>query len=324
MDLRDAPAQRVESTRRRVCPASTSRVPPARAATRARARTPARRRHTSAARRPIRSGACRRELERGASTARDRRHSDATAAEEAVSAVAQPAPEVRGMPRRRRGSPPTARRRRGPRARRRDRRTQAAALDPALRRDRQRLAAPAVEHGERASCAASRRRSVCSQRGRGRHLQRHFGDEAEDAQRAAQQPRDIEAGDVLHHLAAEAAAPRRCHRSASRRARNRAPRRPAGAADRTGRRRSRRRSSDRLPKAGGSNARNCPWRREQRLDLRQRRAAARRDHQLGRLVVDDAAVRAQIEQLALAGARRRSPWCRPPADARASRRGWRR
>ena len=50
----------------------------------------------------------------------------------------------------------------------------------------------------------SSRRSVSSPRRARQHLERDFGDQAERAERAGEQARHVVAGDVLHHLAAEA------------------------------------------------------------------------------------------------------------------------
>ncbi len=96
---------------------------------------------------------------------------------------------------------------------------------------------------------------------------------AQRAQRTRHQARDVVAGDVLHHLAAEASALGRGRRGSSRRARSRAPRRRWRGAGRTVPRRRSRRPSPPAPKCGGSKA--SIWPPAQRAPLRSRRAACR-------------------------------------------------
>ncbi|MNT28984.1 hypothetical protein D3C72_1647060 [compost metagenome] len=76
------------------------------------------------------------------------------------------------------------------------------AVMPGRCRQRQRLAAPLVQLPDRIGLP-----QLEAQRGfverRGQHLERNFEHQPERAQRARQQPRDIVAGHVLHHLAAE-------------------------------------------------------------------------------------------------------------------------
>ncbi len=120
----------------------------------------------------------------------------------------------------------------------------------AARRTRRRPTAAAAAPAQRlkdatAAAAASSRRSVSSGARQRQHLERDLRDDAEDAERAAQQPRDIKPGDVLHHLAAEAQQLALRRSAAAPRARSRAPRRRTCAAAPTARRRSRRRSSGR-------------------------------------------------------------------------------
>ena len=71
------------------------------------------------------------------------------------------------------------------------------------RTDRQWLASPLGQLAQR-----RRHRQVQAQAGlaarHGQHLEGHFGDHPEATEAARQQPRQVVAGDVLHHLAAEA------------------------------------------------------------------------------------------------------------------------
>ena len=110
---------------------------------------------------------------------------------------------------------------------------------------------------ERRSASASRmsKRSVASATGRGSTLSDTSAITPERAERAGQQARDVVAGDVLHHLAAEVqhlAAARRSACAPSTKSRT-APAAARGAG-RTGRPRPCRRGSRPAPKCGGSNA----------------------------------------------------------------------
>ena len=121
------------------------------------------------------------------------------------------------------------------------------AVPPGAGVERQRLAGPGVELRDR-RCL----RHLEAQRGRRprhrQHLQRDLADHAQRAQRAREQARHVVAGDVLHHLAAEAqqlAAPVEQRRAehvvahaADRRARRPGKARRDHAADGGGRRRS--------------------------------------------------------------------------------------
>src|SRR5262249_21263049 len=128
------------------------------------------------------------------------------------------------------------------------------------------------------------------------HLHRGLGDDAERAERAGDEPRDVVAGDVLHDTPAElehaAAAVDQLHaeHEVAQRAGRSAPRagEPRGdaAAERRGAevRRLERQALAFLPEGG--------------FHFSGRRAAARGQHQLARLVVDDAGVATRVEQLA--------------------------
>ena len=96
-------------------------------------------------------------------------------------------------------------------------------------------------------------------RGARQHLERDLDDHAEHAERAGEQARDVVAGDVLHHLAAEVQQLAACRSAAWRRARGRAPSRRARA------RRPGEPGGDHAadgrspaPKCGGSNGRHWP------------------------------------------------------------------
>jgi hypothetical protein len=101
------------------------------------------------------------------------------------------------------------------------------------------------------------------------------------------QARDIVAGDVLHHLAAEGEHLAQNHSAASRRARNRAPPPPPAGAGRTGRWRACRRRSPPGRNAAARKPASALSRPAPR-PVGERRAGARRHHQFGRLVGDDA------------------------------------
>jgi hypothetical protein len=138
------------------------------------------------------------------------------------------------------------------------------------------------------SASSSSKRSVASATGTRQHLERDLEHHAERAEAARHQARDVVAGDVLHHLAAEAqhlataveqldAEHEVAHRA--RRAR-RGPDRPAATQPPT---------VAPGPKCGGSKASIWPLLRQRRLELGQRRAGAHGHDELGRLVGDDAA-----------------------------------
>ena len=162
---------------------------------------------------------------------------------------------------------------------------------------RQRLPAPFVDaadrlvgrHLERARRLGPRQRQA---------LERHLGEHAERAERAAHQARDVEAGDVLHHAAAERQVARRGRRASGRRARGRAPRRHKAGADRTAPRRRRRRASRRRRSAAARTRASGRARAIACSIVGERRSGARGDHELGRLVVDDARVGARVEHVA--------------------------
>ena len=150
-------------------------------------------------------------------------------------------------------------------------------------------------------------------------LERHFGDDTERAERAGHEARHVEAGHVLHHLAAERQVLARRRRAPSRRARGRAPRPRRDGAARTSPTRRRRRACRPRPKRGGSNASIWP-RARIALSIAASDVPARAVmHELGRLVVDDARVHLRVEQRRRRARRRRSPWCRRRECAAACR-----
>ena len=185
------------------------------------------------------------------------------------------------------------------------------------RRHRQRLAAPFVGHPDRLVGRALEHARRLGLRQR-QALERDFGEDAERAERAGHEPRHVEARDVLHHAAAErqvlAAAVEDPHaeHEVAHRAGVGAPRpgQPAATAPP---------SVAPSPKCGGSNASIWPARAHRRArSSRERRAGARRDHELGRIVVDDAGVGVRVEHVAGERLRRRNPWCRRRGCAAAS------
>ena len=159
-----------------------------------------------------------------------------------------------------------------------------------------------VRHGRRTAPpprsrpGSPSRISVAVSSGTGMHLERHLAHDRQRAPAARQAAAQVEAGDVLHHAAAGledlAAAVDRPHAQqvVARRADADAPR--AGqvggedAADGGLRRPRRRRAARKLDRL---ERQHLPARGERVLDLRQRRAGARRHHHLARLVERDAA-----------------------------------
>ena len=171
----------------------------------------------------------------------------------------------------------------------------AAILYPAAGVERQRLSAPVVEPLQRLRLAA-----LEAQRGLARclrqHLEADFGDQAQCAPGAGHQPRDVVAGDILHHLAAKAqqlgAAVEKLHAQhiVAHRA-HAGPRRAAQArgnhaADGRARGKMRRIERQALAVVG-----------EQRLQLGQRSAGTRGHDQLAGLVADHAPQFAGVDDL---------------------------
>ncbi len=160
-------------------------------------------------------------------------------------------------------------------------------------RQRQRAAGDAVHRRDRLRGIARTRDGDLARRQR-QHLERDIEQHAQRAERAAHQSRHVVAGDVLHHLAAEseqlAASVDAAHaeHEVARRTGIGTPRagHRAGdsAAERRRRRAPRRLEAEHLP-AGG----------QQRLDLGERRAGARGQHQFGGFPRDDAAVRGDVQ-----------------------------
>ena len=280
----------------------------------------------SAAPRPIRSAARRADRAAASCDGSDSRHSGASPREERIG-------RARGCPVQKRAacaaatrSPPSfcaAARTALARARQAQRQL---AVAPGAGRDRQRLAGPAVERS-RAPCACGiSKRSVSFAAGSGSTLSETSRIRPSVPSEPGQQARHVVAGDVLHHLAAEARA--RCRAPSMMRAPS-TKSRTAPALARRGPDRPAATQPPRVapaPKCGGSKASIWPCSRQHRLELGERRAAARRDHQLGRLVVDDAGVAARVEQSRRAARCRRNPCCRRRGCAaalprRARRRG---
>jgi len=170
------------------------------------------------------------------------------------------------------------------------------ALVPRRGADRKRLAGPAVHELERARLRRVEAHGALRLRLR-RELERHLGNQAERAERAGNEARHVVAGDVLHHLAAEAerlaAAVDQLYaeHEIAQRAGAGAPR--AGQAGRDA-------AADRGPGAevGRLEGETLAVRLEPFFQFRKRSAAASRHHQLGRLIRDDAAIAASIEDLA--------------------------
>ena len=245
----------------------------------------------SAARRPTRPAARRRGRHAARSTSPKAARAGSAAraaAKNGMRVVADAAPEGRVVgrpPRRRCSSPPRVDRRRRPRQAHRE---PAAAWHVA---DSGSGWPPHSFTRRIASSTGSSNASVASRSRQRQALERDLGEHAERAQRAAHQSRDIEAGDVLHHPAAEAqvvaAAVEHAHaeHEVAHGAGIRPPR-PRQARTRPCRRAWRRREVRRLEaRASGRcaaivcsiSASGVP--------------AARGDDELGRLVVDDAGVR---------------------------------
>ena len=179
-------------------------------------------------------------------------------------------------------------------------------------RYRQRLPAPFVGTLHRLVGRASRTRRSPPTRGMRHALERDLGDDAERAEGARHQARHVEAGDVLHHPAAERKIARPCRRgrlTPSTRVAHRAgigtprPGQP--------RRDGSRRASPPAAKRGGSNA--SIWPRVAHRASRSsdsERARARRDHELGRARSRRCPRRPARRARRLRARRRRSPWCR--------------
>ncbi len=163
--------------------------------------------------------------------------------------------------------------------------------------DRDRLLAPLGELQQRA-VEVDFQTQAGAQAWLGQDLERDFGEYAEATEAAGHQARQVVAGDVLHHLATETQMlalagddPRAEHEIAHRTA----PR--ATRAGQPG--------SDHAAN-GGSFAKvwrlarqHLPSFIQRGFQLRQRRAGANGDHQFGRVIADDAAVLAGIEQHAV-------------------------
>ena len=168
----------------------------------------------------------------------------------------------------------------------------------ALPHDRQRMAAPFVELAHAVGGV-----HVELERGFGdgsrQHLDRQFEDQPERAERSGEQARDIIARDVLHHLPAEMQHLARGRSSRPRRARSRAARRSMRGAGRRAPPRCSRRASRCARSAA---ARTAASGRALAAPLRFRASGvppSRGDDELGRVVLDDPAMRARVEDLAL-------------------------
>ncbi|PMQ14640.1 hypothetical protein JaAD80_19830 [Janthinobacterium sp. AD80] len=172
---------------------------------------------------------------------------------------------------------------------------------PATGGNGQRLAGPFIEQAQGGNFRARQAQRRFAQR-QGQHFQRHLQDQAQRAHGSRQQARDIVAGHVFHHLPAKGQAfamaihQHGAQHEVTHGARAGAARPGQGARHDTAN--------------GGARAevrrlerQHLVARGQHRLDFGQRRAAAGRDHQLRRFIVDDARIRARIEHLA----------CRRPA-----------
>ncbi|MCY1512942.1 hypothetical protein D9M68_474220 [compost metagenome] len=192
-------------------------------------------------------------------------------------------------------------------------------FEPAARVQRQRASAPFVEQAQRIGLAAGEGERGLGGR-HGQHLEAHFGDHAQRAERTGQHARDVVAGDVLHHLAAEAQ-----HLGAAIDEHGAehvvAHRAHAG--------------TRRAAEAGGDHAADgsaiCKAQRLERqalalfskrgLELGQRRAGTHGDDQFAGFVARDASERAQVEQLEQLAIRRLAVEVLGAAAAQAQRRG---
>ncbi|ABA49505.1 hypothetical protein BURPS1710b_3344 [Burkholderia pseudomallei 1710b] len=167
------------------------------------------------------------------------------------------------------------------------------AVAPRARGQRKRAARPFVELAHRVG-----RAHVELQRelggGDGQHLDRQLEHQPERAERARHQPRHVVARDVLHDLPAEAqpvAAPvqdRHAEHEIARRARRRAARAGEARRHRAAERRD-------APEMRRLERQHLAALGERRLELGERRARARGDDELGRVVRHDAVMRARIE-----------------------------
>ena len=168
-----------------------------------------------------------------------------------------------------------------------------AAVMPAGRRDRQRRAAPSIQVRQRLGEADFQTQRFACHRAR-HHLERDFTDHAQRALGAAHQARQVIARHVLHHfttetqrLAVGADDARAQHQVAQAAAPGAAwaaePRGESAADGRRG------------PEVGWLAAQVLTLLGEHGLQRRQRGAGAHRDHQLHRVVVGDAMMRAHVE-----------------------------
>jgi|GEM_PF-3221901 len=182
---------------------------------------------------------------------------------------------------------------------------------------RQRLAGPLVDARQRLVLRHREAQRRFGQRPR-QHLQRQIEQHAERAERAGEQARDVVAGDVLHHRAAEAqdigaaveqrGAEHEVAHAAAGRSEGGAPR--PGQASGDGAAEGRRvlgcirRNRGLTPifgvgaEVGRFEGEHLPALGEGGLEFGQRGAAAGGDHQFARLVADDAAIGARVEHFA--------------------------
>ena len=135
--------------------------------------------------------------------------------------------------------------------------------------------------------------------GPGQHLERYLEYDAQRAERTCHQTGEIESGDVLHHLAAEAQVFACAVQARGCRARNRAPsRRRRGAVPRSRLQRSRPASRWDRSRAARTPASDRPAASASSISESGVPARAVM-HQLARLVVDDAAIAGYVQRFAL-------------------------
>ena len=168
---------------------------------------------------------------------------------------------------------------------------------PARRGQRQRTAREFGQAGQRRGLVEFERERAGGGRA-GQHLQRHVEQHAERAEAAGVRACQVVARDVLHHLTAEAQHPAVTREHAH--AEHVVAQRSGPGARRTGESAGDRAADRGRAAPGGRFERQAlAASREQRLDVAQRRAGPCREHELARVVGDDAAVPGDLERLAV-------------------------
>ncbi len=166
---------------------------------------------------------------------------------------------------------------------------------PGTRAHRKRLPGPVIKPGNRLVLIRDETQRALGDGAR-QDLNRHVENQAQHAQRTGQQARHVVAGHVLHYLPAEVqhlAFSIHQHRAEHEIAR-RARRRSARAGQAAGNRAAYRGAGAEVRRLEGQHLTLIGQRR---FDFGQGRAAARRDHEFGRVVVHDAPIGRHIERL---------------------------